>query len=63
MAEAKLFEAALRIEPPGLCGMWPLMRRPGRSITVDFKPGTRFGVPGWPESTPSMTPRSNATGM
>ena len=30
MAEAKLFEAALGIEPPGMYGMWPSMRGPGR---------------------------------
>ena len=47
MAEAKLFEAALGIEPPWFVRDVAFDARTRTlTITVDFKPGTRFGVPG-----------------
>ena len=47
MAEAKLFEAALGIEPPWFVRDVAFDAK-ARTLTiiVDFKPGTRFGVPG-----------------
>ena len=53
MAEAKLFEAALGIEAPWFVRDVAFDAKARTlTISVDFKPGTRFGVPGVPGEHP-----------